>query len=227
MARALVIVPPFIKYSAGPLLGPALLKSAATRRGHACNVLDLNALYIQPRVIPRLQRGSFVGDHDKPTAAHPRSLSAVEDTFVQDIILPHLSWPIEAIGNTSNSKAIRRLKYGFLTNDDVRQASRSLASADFGRWALRKVESASYGEGGRNIDMVGISLLHAGQVIPAAMISAVIRELIPDAIIAWVGLISLELERKPFRKIYRTDPMLQMSLLPAMPRTHLLICWTV
>mmetsp|Transcript_25354 Transcript_25354/g.51694 ORF Transcript_25354/g.51694 Transcript_25354/m.51694 type:complete len:484 (+) Transcript_25354:464-1915(+) len=183
MSAALVVVPPFVKYSAGPLLGPALLASAATRRGHACNVVDLNALYIMPRVAPRLQLGPFVGDHDKPRAAHPRSLSAIEDTYIRETLVPHISL---SCASSSTSEAVRQLKYGFLTNDVVRHASRALVSTDFGCWTRRKIASACDVDG-REIDLVGISLLHAGQVVPAAMISAIIRELIPSATVAWGG----------------------------------------
>jgi hypothetical protein len=33
-ARAVLVVPPLLKYSAGPLLGPALLVAAARAAGH-------------------------------------------------------------------------------------------------------------------------------------------------------------------------------------------------
>ena len=41
---ALLLVLPLLKYAAGPLLGPALLRGAAEAAGHAVRVLDLKAL---------------------------------------------------------------------------------------------------------------------------------------------------------------------------------------
>ncbi len=67
--RALVIVPPFLKYVAGPLLGPALLTAAGREAGHEVQVLDLDIRWIRDQLgWPRKsERGRWVGDHDKPT----------------------------------------------------------------------------------------------------------------------------------------------------------------
>jgi hypothetical protein len=46
-AKALLLVPPFLKYSGGSLLGVELLKQTARKQGHVFSVLDLNALWIR------------------------------------------------------------------------------------------------------------------------------------------------------------------------------------
>lgn len=63
----LLVVPPCIKVSTGPLLGPALLVSAARNAGLACETLDLNHRFLKERgvVNARYQRKVW-GDHDGP-----------------------------------------------------------------------------------------------------------------------------------------------------------------
>ena len=50
MTRALILIPPFLKYVAGPLLGPAMLAGAGRGAGHDVQVCDLNALYLRERL---------------------------------------------------------------------------------------------------------------------------------------------------------------------------------
>lgn len=118
MVRALLIVPPFVKYKAGPLLGPSLLKAAALSAGHSCNVLDLNAHWIPNQ--PRGTHGShFVGDHDKRS----KSLSMLEAKFYQEFILPAVKTDM------------RRTQLGFLSHQDVENGAAYLAKSVFGSWA--------------------------------------------------------------------------------------------
>ena len=66
--RALLVVPPLLEYSAGPLLGPALLVAAARAAGHEADVLDLSIRWIRSH-LPSCVAASpstTLGDHDKP-----------------------------------------------------------------------------------------------------------------------------------------------------------------
>ena len=71
-ARALLITPPFIKYAAGPALGPALLRSAGEAAGHEVTLLDLNALFIQERLAVTGSNASRVVKSTSPLTS-PRS----------------------------------------------------------------------------------------------------------------------------------------------------------
>jgi len=176
MTLATLLVPPIIKYSSGPLLGPALLQSAARLAGHECFIVDLNAHYIRPRVSKRGKHGAFIGDHDKPTGNH--SLNSVERNFVEEYILPGLR-------HTGEADINRRVQFGFFDHDEVRTAASSMASSAFGSWVreilLRELPAIA------DPHIIGISLLHAGQVIPATAISIVARTIWPKAMVVWGG----------------------------------------
>lgn len=182
MARALLIVPPFLKYSAGPLLGPALLKARAIQRGHSCSVVDMNAYYIRKYAPNRsLDRGVFVGDHDKPRGPSIDTLSGIETTFLEELCCA--LQPANEMGNLSKDETLRRLRFGFLRHDEVNGAGSVLARSSFGSWTRTLLES----QHSSDPHVVGLSLLHAGQVIPAVSISMVVRELWPDAMVVWGG----------------------------------------
>lgn len=182
MARALLIVPPFLKYSAGPLLGPALLKARAVQRGHWCSILDLNAHFIRRFAPDRdLNRGIFVGDHDKPRVSSFNTLSNVETVFLDEVLGALL--PIVGSGNLSKIEALRRLRFGFLRHHEVEKAGSALSHTSFGQWVRTLLESKQT----ERPDLVGVSLLHAGQVIPSVAVSMIAKELWPDSFIAWGG----------------------------------------
>ncbi len=78
-----VIVTPLIKYMAGPLLGPAILKGAGELNGYKVSVLYLNLKYI--RLYDHLKSWRqfepfFYGDHSKP-----EWLNRVEDIFWREV----------------------------------------------------------------------------------------------------------------------------------------------
>lgn len=161
-ATSIVLVPQFLKYSAGPLLGPTLLQSAARSRGHSCKVVDLNAMYIHPRVSKRVDSGKFVGDHDKPKD----SLSMIEREFVDKYLLSALKESQSFIHSetrpiSGEDGTRRRIKHGFLTHQNVLEASSILAESEFGCF----VKNALSRELDAPPDVVGVSLLHSGQVI--------------------------------------------------------------
>lgn len=191
-ARALLIVPPLIKYNAGPLLGPAMLQAAAKSHGHICSTLDLNALWIQDHVLGRKfndgqEKPLFQGDHNKPR----------DDTLKRAEFLWNNTL-LDAFQNTHNDNdcgdILRRLKYGFIDHEEADIFATNLAAAPFGDWAqdlMKKFKTKKLlcerDIDEHPIDLVGISLLHAGQVIPAAAISRKVRELWPGALVVWGG----------------------------------------
>ena len=182
--KSILLIPPFIKYNAGPLLGPSLLQSAARSCGYSCDVIDLNAMYIQPRAAKRIVTGKFVGDHDKPKG--PRSLASVENEFMNIHLISALeqTQSFNKYSEPISSKELtRRAKYGFLTHDQIANASIILAEQQFGCYVkdilTRRVSEPP--------DVIGVSLLHSGQVIPAAAITNVIRKIWPQALVVWGG----------------------------------------
>lgn len=183
-----MIVPPFMKYSAGPLLGPALLQAKARERGHECSILDLNAHYIR-RYNPRrlVGRGSFVGDHDKPqknrNAGTNFDLSDIESKFLDDILS---CTPDSGINlGDSYDDMLRRLRFGFLRHDEVKGMATAMASSasSFGSWLRDLLRSTQR----HPPQLLGVSLLHAGQVVPSVAVSMVARELWPDTLVVWGG----------------------------------------
>jgi hypothetical protein len=173
-ARALLLVPPFIKYNSGPLLGPALLQSAARKHGYDCTVLDLNAHWIQPRVgirtngnTPSTQRGMFLGDHDKDST----ELRRIEADFNQSILSS-----LDRSGEVVDSEDLsRQVNFGFLSHAEIESAAASLAASKlFGSWARERMLLHA-----KDVppSVVGISLLHAGQVIPAVALSMLVRSI--------------------------------------------------
>lgn len=122
--RALLLVPPFIKYNAGPLLGPALLASAARSRGHHCRVLDLNAKWIR-KSTQHLKRAGpskntpnansrllFCGDHDKDS----QLLVLVEDAFYRQLA--------SSCATAVDGKKV--VKYCFMSHSQVVEAAKMM-----------------------------------------------------------------------------------------------------
>lgn len=68
MTDALLIVPPLLKMTGTPLLGPAMLASAGRAAGHSVEVLELNAAWLAPYLAGCEWPQVFIGDHDRPSA---------------------------------------------------------------------------------------------------------------------------------------------------------------
>ncbi|CAB9526867.1 expressed unknown protein [Seminavis robusta] len=180
-ARALLVVPPLFKYNAGPLLGPALLQAAARSHGHSCSILDLNALWIQKNgtsnIIKMRPKPMFQGDHNKP---EDNKLSEIQRQWDTQLLA---TLTLKHDPHQPRGLLLRRPQYGFLDHEEIHQAAVNLADSSFGVWARDQLLQ----RGCRQMDLVGLSLLHAGQVIPAAAISMLARKLWPEATIAWGG----------------------------------------
>lgn len=166
-AEAVLIIPPLLKVVGGPLLGPAMLAAAGRAGGHRVHVLDLNMRWLRDR-LPEARpadRPDFVGDHDRPG----QQLRLIEQDYLTEL-------GAGAAGHPAAEVAQMRLSHG----ESVAAASR-LAGTAFGRWTrecLRTVPAPQ---------VVGISVMYAGQVIAALATSLIVRERWPSAIIVWGG----------------------------------------
>ena len=170
-SRALLVVPPLIKYNTGPLLGPALLQSAARRYGHECTILDLNAKWLRPTG-QRKNHAAFFGDHDKDSCF----LNQSESLFFEDYLVPALQ------SITPEADPTRRIKFGFLTHNELDHAGSALALSEFGAWLHQQLNREP-----EPPNLVGLSLLHAGQLIPAVAVGNIARALWPQTPIIWGG----------------------------------------
>lgn len=177
MSRALLLVPPLLKYTAGPLLGPALLAGAGRSAGHHVSVLDLNIRWLrtsawaEPSAEDRGPPGpSWTGDHDKPRAwlrGRERRWSAgIADS------LP------TAEQSLLDEDPVLSLTYGF---EEVRRAAEALAAGPRGAWMDRCLADRS------PPDLVGVSVLYSGQVVAALAVSLLARRRWPTAPVLWGG----------------------------------------
>jgi radical SAM superfamily enzyme YgiQ (UPF0313 family) len=78
------------------------------------------------------------------------------------------------------------VQFGFLTHGQVERAAARLASSPFGSWTREQLARAASGAASPP-DVVGLSLLHAGQVLPAAAASRIARQAFPNALVVWGG----------------------------------------
>lgn len=171
-ARALLVVPPLLKYSAGPLLGPALLVAAARAAGHDADTLDLSIRWIREQMPAdvSLPASIVVGDHDKPGAV----LSAIQreafvpllQTYLTDFELldgadPHLSMTC--------------------SHDAVDIAVERMIDSPVGVWIRKQLE------GSPQPDVFGVSALFSGQVLLGLVASAIAKELWPSVHVVWGG----------------------------------------
>jgi hypothetical protein len=171
-ARAIILIPPFLKYVSGPLLGPAMLAGAGQRAGHHVQVVDLNARWIRDALPAGIavEPQPFIGDHDRPSAI----LRGLQERFVAaGLRCAPAGWH----GDRGGPGVL----WPELDHDAMRQAARTLARSDEGRWIRRHLEPAA------TPDLVGLSVLYGGQVLWALATSMVARELWPGARIVWGG----------------------------------------
>lgn len=169
--HALLVVPPLIKYAAGPLLGPAMLAAAARRRGHEATTLDLNIRYLDERLVRR-GRGatpSFVGDHDKPVEA----LRAIQADFDLDLAR-HL--PVaEAVAGMDPRLTLT------VPFEAVHEAALSMARGPEGAWIRANLCRQA------RPDLLGLSVLYSGQVVWGLAASIIGRTLWPGVPVVWGG----------------------------------------
>ena len=166
-ARALLVIPPLLKVVNGPLLGPAMLVGAGRRAGHVVTLLDLNAQWLDAGRLRAAHdeqvQGAFLGDHDRP--AWVRDL---EDSYHRDVAA--------AVGLSAT-----QVQQMTLQHEAVLQAARALAASEFAEPWPRLLRAQAQPQ------VVGISVMYAGQVLSALALSRLVRERWPHAMIVWGG----------------------------------------
>jgi len=171
-ARALIVVPPLLKYSAGPLLGPALLVAAACAAGHDADTLDLSIRWIRDHLPSDVTMpGSIiVGDHDKPgsllSEIQREKFTPILRTYLEDFdvlagVDPHLSMTC--------------------SHDAVDDAVEKMVDSPIGNWIRKQLENVT------PPDVFGVSVLFSGQVLMGLVASAIAKKLWPTAHVVWGG----------------------------------------
>jgi hypothetical protein len=169
-ARALVIVPPFLKHFGGPLAGPAYLKGAGEKAGHEVAVVDLNQRWIGELIQGTHTPGPIKGDHDKPSA----ELTRIRLLWLEQCAA---HWP-ESLDAADHEVRLCRLQ---ASHDEVESCALGMADGPFGLWCQRQLADMSRPE------VVGLSVMFSGQVLGALSISIVCRRIWPGVPIVWGG----------------------------------------
>ncbi len=165
-ATALLLVPPLLKVLHGPLLGPAMLVGAARNAGHEMSVWDLNAQWLdEQRAAQSLapDRSAILGDHDRPV-----TLRAWEARYHQ-LVAAAAELPTTAV------KAMR------LSHREAIEGARRLCHSALGAKWRHQLERRPTPQ------VVGISVLYAGQVLSAMALTMLAKSLWPRAVIVWGG----------------------------------------
>ncbi|NUQ77237.1 MAG: radical SAM protein [Polyangiaceae bacterium] len=171
-SRALLVVPPLLKYSAGPLLGPTLLASAARARGHEATVLDLNIRFIQAHLPQRAAPtpSIVVGDHDKP--------GALLSDLQRDIFTSLLREALTGVEPIEGADPYLTLT---CSHDDIERAVERLAQSAPGTAMKSALEAQP------EPHVFGVSVLFSGQVLFGLVASLMARSLWPGVRVVWGG----------------------------------------
>lgn len=146
-APDLLLVPPFLKYIAGPTLGPALLAGAAQAAGFEVRVLDLNARLLQDDRVETQGDARFVGDHDRPSEA----LRAAQDRF-----RARSAAALPPARTVLRDDPVQTLTYG---HGEMLAAVDRLSDGPVGAW----IDAALAAEARPRV--LGVSVLYSGQVL--------------------------------------------------------------
>lgn len=173
MASALLIIPPLLKYAAGPLLGPALLAGAGARAGHEILVADLNIRFLRQhiKVLPGERPARVYGDHARP----PEGLRAATELF-REWVGSAVTGPI---GHRERNAALTLP----VSHAQVYAAAAKLAQGPLGAWVRDTLE----GGVPKNPDLIGVSVLYSGQVLAGLVATHVCRTRWPGARVVWGG----------------------------------------
>jgi hypothetical protein len=169
-ASSLLLVPPFLKHFGGPMAGPAYLKGAGERAGHAVEVLDLNREWIKERITSAHTSGQIKGDHDKPS----KELNRLYQEW-QELCAAH--WPTIVPANERESRTVVLSA----SHEDVVGCAANMAAGSFGEWVRQRLEKAV------RPDMVGLSVMFSGQIIAALAVTKVIHAVWPGVPVVWGG----------------------------------------
>jgi hypothetical protein len=168
--NALILIPAFLKYASGPLLGPAMLAGAARNAGHRIQVLDLARDWLLEHFDEPQSETPFVGDHDKPSEV----LRQIQQEWCS-LCAP--AWPSKLDSKHTEDRIVH-LKVGFA---EAETAARALCHSEIGAWFKRKISEATPPA------LVGISVMYSGQVIAALTLTRLIKAMWPTVPVIWGG----------------------------------------
>lgn len=171
-ARALLVVPPLVKYNAGPLLGPAMLVGAGRDAGHTVELLDLNQAWLRAELASDPLTASpspFIGDHDRPSEVLRRAQSSFSAQCRR-----HLSVEVGAI---DDDPALTLT----CEHDALYTAAWSLAASSEGQWIQTQLAGQAAPQ------LVGVSVMYSGQVLWGLAVGIVARRLWPGVQVVWGG----------------------------------------
>jgi hypothetical protein len=166
-----LVVPPFLRYAAGPLLGPATLEGAARDRGFKVSTLDLNIRYI--RSIESVTASTkpsllFYGDHAKP----PGGLSKCARRFWST-----LEEGFEGVDGIT----VSRIKKAWYSHSQLYAASQKLMGLDLATYLKSQMSSLP------RPSLVGVSVMWPGQIVPAIIVSRISKDVWPEVHVVWGG----------------------------------------
>lgn len=163
--KALIIVPPGVRYSAGPLAGPAALAGVDPE----VSVLDLNIQHLR-RFIDEAGTCEVVGDHAKPAAGLSDAAAELR-AAIEPALGPS---PAPQVAGEDSYTSL------WFSHESVNRASRALADNELGpSW-----DAALPDERPR---LVGLSVMFAGQVVPALALAILVRRRWPNVPIVMGG----------------------------------------
>lgn len=169
---AYIIIPPLVKYTAGPLLGPSLLAGAARTRKLSVEILDLNCMllakYASTIVASSRHHEWLYGDHCNINM-FDRIAFQFWKMLAVDVYGRH--------GDGLEDKLVRVAMDHHEVSHTVRQLIRSRSS----RFIFRRLI------GKKRPRVVGISVMWSGQTVMALVASAISKELWPEAKVVWGG----------------------------------------
>lgn len=173
MATALLIVPPLLKYAAGPLLGPSILAGVAEASGHRVDVLDLNIDFLRAHLGPSpvISPVRAHGDHARP----PEGLRQAADHFLS-LLGPTIRGPV---GHRERNACLTLP----VSHAQVYAAVARLVDTPLGEWTGQQLADL----GGSRPDVVCVSVLYSGQVLAGLVATVHARARWPGVPVIWGG----------------------------------------
>lgn len=176
-ADLLLVVPPPVRSTMGPLLGPAIIAGAVGERGFQVAQRDLAIRFVKEAAATLYQAADdstgLTGDHAKSSSIQTLAARLGAE------------WSGRIIGPGGLGQRERSLAACAYEDHELDAAVGEALHGDDNRWRdffdryLLKRERAPR--------ILGISLLYAGQVLPSLILSAMARERWPKARIVWGG----------------------------------------
>ena len=165
-----IVVPPFLKYASGPLLGPATLVGAARSAGIRVKSIDLNIDFIRSAVEASTEgsdQPAFYGDHSKQSF-----LEVAERKFWDDLQ--------SAFGSNSRV-SLSDIKRGWYSHSQLAEATERILDQELGGFLRTEFHR------GVASHMFGVSVMWAGQVPPALALSRIAKSEWPGVKVVWGG----------------------------------------